>query len=282
MVTTALSAVLGALTGFGLYLVLVGTRQQRRDEGTGAIVLRRNGRPPIARPHELVAAAAVGATALLITHWPMAFALGAAGVLGLKGIGSGPGRVTIAKLESIATWTEMLRDTLAGASGLTQALMATAPNAPEPLSSPVRALTMKLSAGVELETSLRELAEELDDPAADMVVAALLMACRERAQRLGDLLGSLAGAIRDEVTMRLGIEAERASSRTAVRMISGFSMGFFALMAVFARSYLAPYHSATGQMMLGAVGVVFGLGLWLMAVMIRPRPMQRLVLATAP
>ena len=76
--------------------------------------------------------------------------------------------------------------------------------------------------------------------------------------------------------MRLGVEASRASSRTAVRMITGFSFGLLALMAVFARSYLSPYRSAGGQLVLGFVGCLYGLGLWLMSIMVRPRTFPRL------
>jgi Flp pilus assembly protein TadB len=102
------------------------------------------------------------------------------------------------------------------------------------------------------------------------------MAASERAQRLTDLLGALAESTRDEVAMRLGVEASRASARTAVRMITCFSFGLLALMAVFARSYLAPYGTAEGQLVLAIVGCLYGLGLWMMVIMVRPKPFPRL------
>ncbi len=273
MVTAALFSVLGAAVGFGVLLVARGVRLDHR-----LLPVRSLG-TAWTTPRELGIAAAVGLVAFVVTRWPMSFLLGAAAFLGLQALGPARARHTVARLEAIAAWTEMLRDTLAGASGLTQALLATGPTAPTPIAASVQALSSKLAAGVPLETSLRELAADIGDPAADMVVAALVMASRERAQRLGDLLGALASSIRDEVAMRLGIEAERASARSAVRMITGFSLAFFGFMSVFARSYLAPYASATGQLALAAVGVLFGLGLWIMAIMIRPKPMPRLVLA---
>ena len=206
----------------------------------------------------------------------MAFLLGSFAVLGTKGLGGAASGPVIARLEAIAAFTEMLRDTLAGAAGLTQAIVATAPIAPRPLREPVGALTARISAGVPLDEALRRFAGDLDDPAGDVVVASLLLAATERAQRLGELLGALAAATREEVAMRQRVEASRASARSAIRTVTGFSFGLLALMAVFARSYLAPYGSATGQLVLGLVGVLFGLGLWLMALMARPRPMPRL------
>jgi Flp pilus assembly protein TadB len=197
-------------------------------------------------------------------------------VLALRGLGGRSAGRVIEKLEAIASWTEMLRDTLAGAAGLNQALTATAPISPLPIREEVGALATRLSNGVPLTVSLRAFAEEAGDPAADLVVAALLMAATERAQRLGDLLGALAASTREEVAMRQGVEASRSSARSAVKTVTGFSFGFLTLMALFARPYLAPYHSGQGQVVLLFVGGLFGLGLWLMTVMVRPKATPRL------
>ncbi|MGO9560593.1 MAG: type II secretion system F family protein [Acidimicrobiales bacterium] len=286
---TLLDAALGGAGGFGLYMMIRGARRavgRQIEPSTRRVLPKRGeaglgGRPSLVGGRDAATAAVVGVIALVITRWPMAVFLGAAATLGLKGLSGGTSRQQIDKLEAIASWTEMLRDTLAGASGLTQALVATAGTAPAPVAYEIRALAGKLTAGVPIEDALRELADDIADPAADMVVASLVMASRERAQRLGDLLSALAQAIREEVAMRLGIEASRASSQTAVRMITGFSLGLFGLMCVFARAYLAPYESPPGQLMLGVVGLVFALGLWLMSVMVRPHPFARLLLSDA-
>jgi len=76
--------------------------------------------------------------------------------------------------------------------------------------------------------------------------------------------------------MRQGVEASRSAARSAVRTVAGFSFGFLGLIALFARPYLAPYRSAGGQVVLAVVGGLFGLGIWLMAVMVRPSPVPRL------
>jgi tight adherence protein B len=283
-----LLAVIGTILGAGLVLIASGLgwlRLSRRDialndrgdEGRGEN-LSRVPRSPEER-RRLALAAVVGLVALLVTRWPMAVPLGALSVLGSRGLGGAKSKATIQRLDAIAAWTEMLRDTLAGAAGLTQSLTATAPIAPKAIRSHVVALAARLNAGVGIVPALVELATEISDPAADTVVACLVMAASERAQRLSDLLGALASATREEVTMRLAVEASRASSRTAVRMITGFSFGLLALMAVFARSYLAPYSAAQGQLVLGAVGCLYGLGLWLMSLMARPTPFPRLPIA---
>lgn len=280
MVRSALFALLGSTTGLGIYLLVDGLRPK---SATALSSLQGKGRfgPKTAfGSRDIVASVAVGVASFLVTGWPMAFLLGGAAVFGLKGLGSSRSNSSIARLEAIASWSEMLRDTLAGASGLSQAILATAANPPSALRQPIESLATRVKSGVALESALRDLADEIADPAADIVVASLVMATQERAQRLGDLLGALAGAIREEISMRLDVEASRTSARTAVRMITGFSLGLFVLMALFAKSYLAPYHGAAGQFALAFVGLLFALGLFLMATMVRTRPLPRLLVAT--
>jgi Flp pilus assembly protein TadB len=288
MVIVSVVAAIGTILGSGLVLIAGGlgliplsrrrvgrrTGDEAADAGSHGSLLG-----TLRQRRDLAIAGLAGLVALVVTRWPMAVPLAVLAVLGSRGVGGSPTKSTIGRLEAIAAWTEMLRDTLAGAAGLTQALIATAPISPRALRPQVSALAARLNAGVSIVAALAQLADDIGDPAADAVVACLVMAASERAQRLSDLLGALADMTREEVAMRLGIEASRASSRTAMRMITGFSFGLLALMAIFARSYLDPYRTASGQVVLVFVGCLYGLGLWLMARMIRPKPFPRLPIA---
>jgi tight adherence protein B len=269
-------ALVGGFLGLGFLMVLAGWRRRAARLAPERSPSRRPANPR--RRVVMSAAALTGLVALVVTRWPMAFPLGVLAVLGSQGLGGNTSKRTIERLEAIAAWTEMLRDTLAGASGLTQALVAAAPISPRAIRPQMLALGARLQSGVGIESALVELSNELSDPAADTVVACLVMASSERAQRLSALLGALAEATREEVTMRLQIEASRASARTAVKMITGFSFALLALMAVFSRSYLTPYDTASGQVALGVVGCIYGLGLWLMSVMARPKVFPRLAI----
>jgi len=255
-----------------------GVTQPRRQPPAGgasaATARARRGR----RRRRLVLAAAAGGAAWAASGWPVALPLAGLAVLGSEGLGRGEATTVTARLEAIASWSEMLRDTLAGAAGLNGAILATSEVAPAAIAEEVRELAARITAGVGLVSALVSFGEALADPAGDLVVAALVMAATERSQRLGELLGALAGTIRDEVALRLDIEASRASARTAVRTITGFSIGLLVLLAVVARGYLAPYRSPTGQLVLALVGGIFAVGLWLMAAMVRPKPFARLVL----
>ena len=118
----------------------------------------------------------------------------------------------------------MLRDTMAGAAGLEQAIVATASVAPLPIRAEVVDVGRRLE-GERLAPALRAFADDVADPTCDLVVAALVLAAEHQAQRLGELLGSLAQAARDQATMRLRVEAGRARTRTSIKVIVGATGG---------------------------------------------------------
>jgi Flp pilus assembly protein TadB len=170
----------------------------------------------------------------------------------------------------VAVWTELLRDTLTASAGLAQAIVATAEVAPDEVRLPVSHLADRIMSGVSMDEALRLFAREVDDPSAADVVSALRLAATSRAQRLVELLGALAESTRDEVTMRLKVEASRASARSGVRTVIVFSIGFVVLLMLVARSYLAPYGSLSGQLVLVIVGACYAAGLALMVRLVRP------------
>jgi hypothetical protein len=170
-------------------------------------------------PKRLLKALAGAVFAGLLTRWPVAIIGGA--VLGFFSSDLFGGRAQRSaeteQTQAIASWTEMLRDTMAAASGLEQAIVTTTPIAPAPIRPQVQALVAKLRREP-LAPALAEFAEALANPTADLVVAALTLAANGEAQDLGELLGSLAGAARDGASMRLRIDASRARTRTSVRV----------------------------------------------------------------
>ena len=67
-----------------------------------------------------------GSLAGLATGWLVAVPYRALAVLGLPDLfGRTTGSVTVAKIEAVAIWTEMLQSTLAASAGLSQAIVAT-------------------------------------------------------------------------------------------------------------------------------------------------------------
>ena len=226
----------------------------------------------------LALAAVVGVTCALATGWPVAGPIGALAAYGLpRLLRQTSGAVSIAKIEAVATWTEMLRGTLAASAGLSQAIIATASLSPDPIRRATEQLAAQIRAGVHPREALLQFADDVADPCADRVVCSLLLAFSSRAQRLGDLLHALADSTREEVGLRLRIETSRASVRSGVRTVVVFSVVFAAGLSLLARSYLAPFGSATGQLVLLLVGGLYAGGLTLMVALARPPAPVRLL-----
>ena len=162
--------------------------------------------------------------------------------------------------DAIATWTEQLRDTLAGAHGLEQAIVATSLHAPLAISSAVSRLSAQIQYG-KLSDGLRRFADDVDHPISDFVSAALITATEYQARDLAQLLGHLAQCARDEGRMRTRIWVGRARTRSSVRIISFVVIGFVCALVVFNREYLSVYSSFEGQVILSGIFILFGCSL---------------------
>lgn len=237
--------------------------------------LLRIDRPKLLR---LGMAAGVGLLSLLVTGWPVAALLGGVAAYGIPTLfGRTAASVSIAKIEAIAVWTELLQGTLAASAGLTEAITATATLSPPVMREATLRLAARLNSGTHPGEALTQFADELDDPCADRVVCALLLAASSRAQRLSDLLTALADSTREEVALRLRIETSRSSVRSSVRTVLGFSIVFAVGLTLLGHHYLAPFGTARGQVALLAVGALYGVGLTLMVSLARPPAPTRLV-----
>jgi tight adherence protein B len=287
---TALVLVCSIGTGIGLAGVVAALRgwPEPRDASGPVtrdlgVVLRRRQRPSGSTNRAtqgwvgklgvpLVSAVVVGT----VTRWPVAALLAAVAAIALpRVLRSTASHASTRRTEAMAVWTELLRDSLTASAGLAGAIVATARVAPEEIKVPVVHLADRIMSGVPMDDALRLFAVAIDDASAEEVICALRLAAASRAQRLVDLLGALADSTRDEVAMRLRVEASRASARSSVRTVIGFSVAFVALLVVVAHSYLAPYGSVTGQLVLVVVGLCDAAGLMLMVRLVRPPSWRR-------
>jgi tight adherence protein B len=278
--TTLLVALCGAAAAAGLLLAAIGARGTPLRPAKAARTPRR----PIEQLRVRLGLAAGAALAVgLLTRWPVGAVLAAG--LGwwwptLQG-SKATTRAAIAQAEAVAAWTEMLRDTMAAAAGLEQAIFSTVPLAPEPIRPAVAQLAAELQGRERLGVALRRFADELADPSADRVVVSLILASEQRARRLGELLGALAASTREEVAMRLRVETQRARTRTSSRLLVVFTLAMAGALILFNRAYLEPFGTALGQVVLGLVGLLFGLAFWWLQRMAKLEAPTRFLAATS-
>ncbi|MBY8852776.1 type II secretion system F family protein, partial [Saccharothrix sp. MB29] len=208
------------------------------------------------RTPRLALPVAAGAATGLLTGWVVGAVLAGLACWALpRALGRDPGHTRrVARIEAVATWTEMLRDTLCAAAGLEQAILATAPLVPAAIREEVGELAAGIENGERLAPALRRLGERLDDPVGDLVIAALLLAAEQQTRRLADLLGSLSEAARGQAAMRMRVEAGRARTRTSVRVIVGTTLTFAVTVVLLNPDYMAAYDHAAGQIVLLAIG----------------------------
>jgi Flp pilus assembly protein TadB len=210
------------------------------------------------RAGQVLAALLAGAVAWAITGWPIA-ALGAAiaapGVPWLIHRDDGANRIE--RLEALEQRTRRLADLLVIGTGIEQALVVSVRTAPAPIAAEVGALAARLQARTPTEPALLAFADALNDPAADLVGSALILAARRRGRGLAQILDGLARAVADEVTVRRGIDADRAKPRTTARAVTWIAVLAAAALIGLDRAYVAPFGTPLGQAVLAAVLVLF-------------------------
>ncbi len=258
-----LAVLAGAGFGGGLWLVVDGLKRRPVQQGPPKRLQPRLDRVGLGR--RLPVALALALPTALITRWPVAaIGLGTVGWFAPELFGSKASQErATARTEAIAAWTEMLRDTMSGAHGLEQAVATTAIVAPGPIKAEVTALAVRLEREP-LTTALRQFAEDLAHPTGDLVVSALTLASQGSVGQLGELLGTLAVSAREEAGMRLRVDVARARLRTAVRVIAACTASTAIGLILLNRRYLDVYGTPTGQVVLGAVALCWGVALtWL-------------------
>lgn len=255
----------GTLAGVGiLLLVLSIIGMPRREAATPG---RRGGGFDLQRSTvKLALAVGVGLIVLVVTRWiVLAIALGLLVALWDQIFGGVQSeRKAINRLDGLAAWTEALRDTIAGAVGLEQAIPATAVNAAPTIRPSLNLLVDRLRVREPLPSALLKFSDDLNDSSADLIVSALILNARLRGPGLRDVLGALSESAREELDLRRRVEGSRRSTRRSVQLVIGVTLLVPALLVLFNPDYVQPYETVEGQLVLTVVVAIFGLGVvWL-------------------
>ena len=262
------AVLLGAGTGGALWLLITGIRGVVVDPTRPPSNLTRfaNSMRSPGLSGRILAGIAVAALTLAVTRWTVA-ALGLGALViwwpALFG-GTTAEQRQIAALEALVTWTETLRDTIAAHASLEQAIPASAVNAPTLIRPALVRLTGQLRARVPLDKALLVFAAELDDPSADLVIAALMLSAKRRGDRLGEVLTGLTTTAREELEMRRKISAGRAELRRGVQIVVVVTVLIGGFLVLFSGAYIAPYSTPAGQLALAVVVGIFAAAfLWM-------------------
>jgi len=273
---------LGMAFGAGLVLIAVGLRPRRPAAPDRRLLARGRWRParwPTAERFLPVAIA--GLVTLIVTRWPVLAVAAGVAVWWLSAREHRIRAREIEATEAIATWAEMLRDATGTPRGIEGVLVSTASTAPRPIRQHVTRLAHRVTYEP-LELALAELADDLDDPNGDLVVAALELAATSGGRDLRAVLDSLATSARDEARMRRRIEVSRERPRSDMRQVVVIIVAVIVLLSVIARGYLASYSTVGGQLVLAVAAAFWIGGFAAMARLGRVAPVRRFLTHREP
>lgn len=273
--TLTLSSLLAAFGGLaavgGLVLAVAGgvgwapsatVRRRSRLERKVRALFVKDARTPTswwARGQARMAGAVVaGLGVWLFTGWLTGGLVTVAVVLGLPWLlnTSGSGKTQIDKLEAIEEWVRRMSDIHTVGVSLEATIQRSLETVPKAIREDVQLLVSRQQAGWVPQDAYRAFADDLNDAMVDEVVALLILHVEDRGSGLSKAMRELADALQHEVLARREVEADRQKPRTNDRWVTIFCLGIFGITA-FSGSYVEPYNTLTGQLVLAFVAVAF-------------------------
>jgi Flp pilus assembly protein TadB len=292
-VTALLAALAAAAVLGGLLLIVVGLHPQPEAELLGRPPSPRSVRlraalnnallqgPNVQRRRmQLAFAVGGGMLAFLLTGLALMVLAVPVAVLGLpKLLGTPASAANIDRLEALEEWTRNLAGVLAVGVSLEQAIQASLRSTPEPIRPQVETLVARLATRWQTDTALRAFANDLDDATGDLVAASLILSAKRRGAGLVAVLEGLAASVAEDVRTRRLIEADRAKPRSTARAVTYITLAVLVLLAL-NRTYVEPYTSPVGQVLLAVLLTAYVSTLLWMRQMIAGKPTARFLTAT--
>lgn len=273
VVTALIGACLGALAAVGIIAIAYGARRRpprittREPWSTRWTRLTRRppGRAGRVRDLRLLASAVGGLVGLAVTGLPIVGLAIPVAVMLLPWLLSNPNTAAIVRTAAIESWVRSLRSLLLSGSDSTLegAITSSLPTAPDAVVDEVRLLVARINSRWSTERALARFADDLADPTSDIAAASLILSARRRGTGLAEVLDGLTVAIADEVRARRRIESERSTARAAARYMTVIFAVMGVGLAVLNPTYLLPYGTALGQLVLLVAISGFLASLWL-------------------
>jgi len=281
-VSTVLACLLGALLAAGVVLVVAGLRRRPNPVATRASSTR--SRFPtlirsLLKTHgwRLGLGVIVGAVFAAVSGMSIMVVVVPAAMVGLPLLLGAPANREIDLLQALDRWIRGLAATLPTGRSITDAIRVSVRNAPEMLAAPLALLVARLDDRWSGPEALRAMADELDSPDADAVLAALALAAERGGTGATATLHALADSIQDRLKAQREIETERAKPRIVVRQVTIVTVSVLALALMFGRDFFAPYGTPVGQLILMSLLALYVASLVMLRRMTTPRRRDRIL-----
>lgn len=289
--TALFAGLCGSLLVGGLIALIHGfrrvpvTRSRRASESPAAAWARLTRRPPGKRGRRrdlfLAIGLVVGVVAYLVTGWAVLVVVVPIGVGLVPYLLGDPPNNEIEMLSALDRWIRGMAATIQTGHSITDALRASARNAPPVLEESVRRLAARIGHRWSVPEAVAAMADELDTPDADAVLAALGLAAGRGGTGATATLNALTDSITDRLRALRDIEAERAKPRVVVRQVTIISLVVLGLAFLGGREFFAPYATPIGQVILVALIAAYFASLFAMRRLTAPPRRQRILQGAA-
>ena len=221
-----------------------------------------------------VVVAVYSGLALMVVVLPLAF-------WGLPRLLGEPPQSDIELLQALDRWVRTMTATLSTGKSITDALRASARQAPPLLQEPLVQLVRRLDDRWTPGQALLAMADDLASADADAVLASLVLATQRGGNGAVMTLAALADTIQDRLRALREIETERAKPRIVVRQVTVVTLAVLGGALLFGRDFFAPYATPLGQAILTVLLTVYVLSLVALRRMTMPRRRERILRSVA-
>lgn len=248
LLVTVAAAVIGLLVAGGLWAIVAGARGV--EEPSGA---RRAVRWPAIVDRWMAVGMLAGVLATALTGWLIWLVILPVLVAALPRLLAAEPDPEVELLAALDRWVRTLTATLGTGRSVVDAVRGSAASAPPLLAPAVQRLTHRLDERWAPSEALRAMADELDSPAADAVVAALLLAAERGGTGITASMRELSDSVQRRLAALREITAERARPRIVIRQVSVVMAVVIAAATVLGGEFFAPYGTPVGQVILAAL-----------------------------
>jgi len=207
-------------------------------------------------------AAAVGATAgYIATGWPIAALACGAVAAAVPGMlrRARDDRASLERREAIAEVSSRLRDAIRSGIGISDALANTAESAPARIRTDLRRLVSEARVS-DLPDAARAFSERVSDPSADLLASALGTSEHLGSRNLSEVLDALAEATMSHAAAVREARARQTRNRISARIVAAVPILLLLAIRQANPAYLAPFESASGQVVLAFAFVLIWVG----------------------
>lgn len=288
---TSVAALAGLLIVGGVWLLVLGLQRRVPAVRTSARTplalswARWSRRPPGTRGRRrdvvLTGSLLLGTAAAAGTGWLIALPLAPALALGLPYLLTVPRPRDVALLEALDRWVRSLSATLATGKSITDALRISRRTAPPLLADEVQTLVARLNNRWDTRDALLRMADALDSPDADAVLAALMLASNRGTNGASVTLQALADSLQATLQGRRAIEVERSKPYVVVRQVTVISLGTLLLAFAVSPDFFAVYRTGFGQLVLSVLLLAYLGSLLLMRRKAQQRERPRILVGVA-